>query len=105
MNYKIKLNRDELNTLAWVGDRYESAGILYDSLKLVPEDDKFYFANRQDRTTEFLWEIEEHLIWEYSDAIPSDWSYSNPDDCPMTIPPCIGGTLGDKLATLYEEII
>ena len=54
---------------------------------------------------ELTYYIPEFIAWEYLDAIPFDWSYSDPDDCPMIIPPCIGGSLGDKLAVLFEEIV
>ena len=99
MNYKLKLNRSELDFLAWVGDRYESAAILYDGLQLADSDDKDYFGDRYDKTTEFLWLLPEHIAWEYRESLDQE------NGCGMTIPPCIGGTLGAKLATLYDEIV
>lgn len=105
MNYTIKLSRTELDSLAWVGDRYESAGILYDALQLTSDDDPKYFANRYDKTTEFTWNIPEHILWEYREVIPSDWGCSDPADCKEKIPPCIGGRLAEKLENLYDEIV
>lgn len=103
--YKLKLSRAELDSLAWVGDRYESAGILYDGLILADCESNSDYDLNTDKHKEYLWQIPEHIAWEYQESIPSDWSYSNPNDCPMNYPPCIGGTLRDKLIELYERIV
>ena len=95
--YKLKLTKEELNSLATVANWYESAWILYDHM--VSEDLWL------DDTKELTYYIDEWVMWEYMEWISSDWSFSDPDDCPFTYPPCIGGTLRDKLANLYEEIV
>lgn len=97
--YILELSRNELKTLAWVADRYTSAQILYDDMH---SDDVY---STYDPNETLVYQINEHTAWEYREAIPYDWSYSNPNDCPHIIPPCIGGTLGDKLADLYERIV
>jgi hypothetical protein len=88
--YQIELTQEELDSLGVVANWYESAEILLDNLTHV---------------TGSFYGLQEHIAWEYQDAIPSDWSYPNRDDCPCVIPPCIGGELAKKLETFYLEIV
>lgn len=96
--YKLKLSRAELDSLAWVGDRYESAGILYDGLILADtEFNNQYFDS--DIDGEFTWHIPEHIAWEYMESLETE------NGCGQIVPTCIGGKLAEKLIELYERIV
>lgn len=97
--YKLKLSRAELDSLAWVGDRYESAGILYNGLILADCELNSDYDLNTDKHKEYLWQLPEHIAWEYLDSLSTE------NGCGMIVPTCIGGTLADKLIEFYNEIV
>ena len=97
--YKLLISKHELDSLAWVGDRYESAGILYDGLILADTENNSDYDTNSDKHKEYLWQIPEHIAWEYMDSLSTENGYG------MIVPTCIGGTLADKLITFYNKIV
>lgn len=90
MAHRLDLTAEEHKALAWVSDRYISADVLYRGM--VETDD-----NLQDWGGSF--DIPEHVAWEYEEEL------SEENGGGLIVPPCVGGTLADKLIALREGII
>lgn len=86
MSYTIRLQRHEMDALAWIADRYTSAEILWD-------------GSDYDEETSIL-TVPEHVAWEYRDALPEDNG-----DPGATLPPCAGGSLAVALLAFLEGIV
>jgi hypothetical protein len=91
MVYTLTLTADEHKALAWIADRYTSAEVLYDGLDATDDNDQDWGGN---------FTIAEHVVWEYMEALPED--NGNPG---QIVPPCVGGTLADKLVRLWESVV
>lgn len=91
MAYTLTLTYDEQKALAWVADRYTSAEILYDGM--------YALGDEKDGGT-VTYTVPEHIAWEYDAALPLD----NGNDGQI-VPPCVGGTLAEKLIQLREGIV
>lgn len=91
MAYTLTLTYDEQRALGWVADRYTSAEVLYKGM--------FALGDEEDGGT-VTYTIPEHIVWEYLDALPED--NGNPG---QIVPPCVGGTLADKLVDLWNSVV
>lgn len=87
--YRITFTEREYDTLAWLSVRYECAEVLYLGMISVNED-----------PIDLMFSVPEHVAWEYQDAVKAE----NGDDNAM-LPPCAGGSLADKLISLWEAIV
>ena len=87
MPYQLTLTVSEMRTLGWIADRYRSAQVLHDGME----------GEENQRGMEGNFTVPESIAWEYRDALR--------EETDQMVPPCAGGTLAEKLATLYEEIV
>lgn len=79
--YKIHISPEEMKSLSWMAEKYESAEVLYNHLEEVEDG---------------LYVLPEHGAMEYMEALEEEG---------MVVPPNIGGELADKLITLFYEIV
>ena len=90
MAYRLDLTAEEHKALAWVADRYYSASVLYDGMDATDENDQDWGGS---------FDIPEHVAWEYEEEL------SEENGGGLIVPPCVGGTLADKLIALRERIM
>ena len=83
MTYKLNLTEPEMDSLRWVAERYSSARILLEALTPTEEPEVYTVA--------------EHSAWEYQAEL--DVSGEG------FLPPCVGGTLAEKLITFLNGIV
>lgn len=93
--YTLTLTDGELKSLAWVADRYISAQVLYDSLTCNDTCERDMCPCDCKETT---YNLQEHEVWDYMEALKEE-------DGNQLVPPCIGGTLSEKLINLYQSIV
>lgn len=91
MNYRLELTADEHKTLAWVADRYDSASVLYDGMVKVEDANEDGWGGLFDVAEEIAWQYEEELGLENGGG--------------LLVPPCVGGTLAEKLIEFQERIV
>ena len=87
--YRFELSDRERDALAWIADRYPSAGVLYDGAEWTADNDG-------DRWVAL---VSEHVARNYRDALADD--NGDPD---AVLPPCAGGRLADVLLDLWNAI-
>lgn len=83
--YVVPLTENEARSLAWVAARYSSAHVLW------------AHTDEDENGTQYV-RLREHEAWEYVRTLDED------EDGSPLVPPCVGGTLADKLADLHERI-
>lgn len=84
--YMVPMSEPAHQALAWIADRYGSAGVLYD-------------GSTYNAETETL-EIPEHVAWDYCEELPRDNGVEG-----AILPPCAGGELADALIAFWQEIV
>ena len=89
--YRVSLEEDEVRTLSWLGERYETAEILCSHMELCAVEEGGAYAQIT---------LPEHIAWDYETALREE--NGNPD---QMLPTCVGVPLGDKLIALYLAIV
>lgn len=82
MAYRIRITEDEMESLQYIGARYEYAKVLYDALEQDEEDDELYTLAESD-------------AWEFSEAVDEEDGYL----------PLLGGDLATKVQALLDNIV
>ena len=82
MAYKIRITEDEMESLDYIGERYEYARVLVD-------------IAQQDDSDPELYHIDESDAWEFSEAVDAE-----DGDLPL-----LGGALADKVQALLDNIV
>lgn len=82
MAYKIRITDEEMESLDYIGDRYEYARVLTDALE-------------QDDSDPNLYHISESDAWELSDAVEAEDGHL----------PLLGGSLADRVQALLDNIV
>lgn len=82
MAYKIRITEPEMESLDYIGERYDYARVLLDALEQDEEDDELYH-------------IEEHNAWEFMEAVEAEDGYL----------PLLGGDLATKVQALLDNIV
>ena len=92
-NFVVEFSATEANTLAWLADRYVTAGILWVCSEPVFDD-----LNGVD-TDEYRLQLSERRGSEYLAELARENG-----DPGQVIPTCAGGPLATKLRALWEAI-
>ena len=82
MSYRIRLTDNELDSLGYIGDRYDYARVLYKALEQDDDDGELYHLSEPD-------------AWEFSEAVEQEDGYL----------PMMGGDLKVKVETLLLNIV
>lgn len=90
MTYQLTLTREEERALMWVADRYSSAEVFFDSAVL---------ETREETDGVVTYNIPEHIAWRYEEELEQE------NGGGLLVPPCVGGTLADKLIAFREAIV
>jgi hypothetical protein len=96
--YQVHLTEQEARTLARLACRYETADILYCHMNLC--DDMEPDAYGPCSHGPAVISLPEYAAWDYRDALADE--NGNPN---QLVPACVGGSLAEKLLTLYVEIV
>lgn len=86
--YRLTLSEGEYESLAYAAGRYESARVLYAALD---GDDTFAEGDT-------VFTLSEPDAWAYREALAEE-------DGDLIVPPLIGGSLAERLISLFESIV
>jgi hypothetical protein len=81
MAYKLRVTDEEIESLDYIGDRYDYAKVLVDALEPTDTDD--------------LYEIQESDAWEFAEAVEAEDGHL----------PMLGGSLADRVQALLDNIV
>lgn len=86
MAFVVELTKEEGSALYWAAGRYQSAGVLW------------AFTEEEENGEGWTIDLPELEAWRYLETL--EWEGKD-----KLVPPCVGGTLKDKLVKLLDEIV
>lgn len=87
MAYRIRITDDEMDSLSYIGERYEYASVLVDALEPSPD---FEETSNGD-----VYTLSESDAWEFAEAVEEEDGHL----------PLLGGELRAKVQTLLDNIV
>lgn len=96
--YEVHLTKEEAETLSWLSTRYDTAEILWSHAELHDDVEPDAYGSYPHGPA--VIRLPEHAAWDYMDALKDE--NGNPN---QLVPTCVGGSLSEKLLTLYVGIV
>lgn len=87
-------DKQDMQALAFIAGRYESARVLLDHLEIVSETEELSFQ----RGNYVEWQLSQPAAWAYVDAL-------HEEDGEPYVPPLAGGHLAQELLSFYNQIV
>jgi hypothetical protein len=93
--YTISLNKNEIQSLAYIADRYGYAEAIYDSMTLLNEKETGKFLREKSNNKKYIFKIPESAAFYFR-----QYNYEYQENFSLA-----GGTLLEKLLALDDIII